>query len=125
MCVHSSVASRARKGKLKKAGGRWAEHKDESVADFVRREREEVGAPQHVPHVVCPSMFFLRRHLSNYVGALHRGVTPQRIIRIHESAAVAGTFTIQKVTPLAVFHDFYLLEHLHAIAERSTYLFEI
>lgn len=32
----------ARKGKLKSVGGRWAENEGESVADFVRREREQV-----------------------------------------------------------------------------------
>lgn len=32
-----------RKGKLKGAGGRWAEGANESVAEFVKREREQVG----------------------------------------------------------------------------------
>lgn len=32
-----------RKGKLKEAGGRWAEGSNESVAEFVKREREQVG----------------------------------------------------------------------------------
>ncbi|CAN0448813.1 unnamed protein product, partial [Ectocarpus sp. 12 AP-2014] len=39
--MREDLRAGARKGKLKKAGGRWAEHKGESVADFVRREREE------------------------------------------------------------------------------------
>lgn len=36
-----STERSARKGKLKNVGGRWAEQKGESVADFVRREREQ------------------------------------------------------------------------------------
>ncbi|CAN0262339.1 unnamed protein product, partial [Scytosiphon promiscuus] len=39
--MREDMRTGARKGKLKKVGGRWAEQKDESVADFVRREREQ------------------------------------------------------------------------------------
>lgn len=40
--VPARVFSR-RKGKLKGAGGRWAQGANESVAEFVKREREQVS----------------------------------------------------------------------------------
>lgn len=62
-------SSRARKGRLKKVGGRWAEQKDESVADFVRREREQVRQPFFVP--CYPSARDATRACVRIVSAFH------------------------------------------------------